>query len=540
MTGDLSFTADRLTVMTASGQVTLDATTLYDAAPCRFDPVSGQRLLPGGAGLEQPALTAADFGDDGLWLVFNGEERLLFSYEALEALAFDPPAATPVPWDRRHAETLMPVPYGAFLTDDGALRQALLQVAVHGFVRLAGAPARAGEIETAVARFGHIRETNYGRLFDVRTRPSADNLADTALALEVHSDNPYREPPPGLQILHAVQASAAGGQSLLVDGLAAAARLRRSDPAAYNLLTQVVVRFRWSNRDHDHRAEAPILTCDADGAPVTIRYNPRACLGPVGDAATQRAWRQANRAFAACVNAPDLTLRFNLAQGDMVIMDNSRVLHGRDAFPGETGERWLQGAYADRDGLMSRLRVLTRRHAERVVDDVAALFDSPACDQTYGEALSLRDHLLQTAQSVRQNGGSPSLIAAALLHDLGWLETQGAHEKSGAELLQPFFGAAVSEPVRLHVLAKRWLVTTSPEYLELLSPASIATLRQQGGTLTEDGCRDFEAEPWFDDAVFLRRAEDESKIPGAACLNFAAHRPLLLRLAARHSLLAEA
>ncbi len=99
-----------------------------------------------------------------------------------------------------------------------------------------------------------MRETNYGHVFDVISKPQPNNLACTAGALGVHTDNPSRDPAPGLQLLHCLEASGSGGESLVVDGFLAAERLRAEAPDRFVLLARFEVPFRFTDRDADLRA----------------------------------------------------------------------------------------------------------------------------------------------------------------------------------------------------------------------------------------------------------------------------------------------
>lgn len=528
MIGAFSFSPDRLEVMTVAGRAVLEVVRLYDDAPCRFDPVSGQRLGDSLDGLDEPRLTAVTKVDAGLRLEFNDQEAVDYELSELEALAFDTRyIVEPRLWQAADATTVPVFDYADVVADDDGLYPFLHCLAQYGFARLKGAPAEPGCAERLIERFGLVRETNYGRVFDVRTKPRAENLADSDRGLEVNTDNPYRFTPPDIQVLHALEVAQSGGQSLLVDGFAAAEALRSQDPQAHACLAEVPVPFRWSDSKVYLSTLAPVLTLDQDGCCRAVRFNNRAQHGAPEPGPK---WRRAARRFAALMADKTLTFRFLLGAGDMVIMDNARVLHGRESFGSGSGARWLQGAYADRDGPNSARIRIHRERAARAVDDLETLFASPACSGHYGEQLSLRDHMLQTADTVRADGGAPSLIAAALLHDLGWLDHERGHEDSGARRLSRFFGPEVCEPVRLHVLAKRYLVAKEPDYASRLSQASIFTLNQQGGPLPHRDWAKFEAEPYFDDALALRRAEDRSKSDGAPATPFADYKPMLRRL----------
>ena len=133
---------------------------------------------------------------------------------------------------------------------------------------------------------------------------------------------------------------------------------------------------------------------------------------------------------------------------------------------------------------------------------------------------------MQCAVCAERDGAAPALIAATLLHGIGHLvhdlpqdiadqgiDTQ--HESLGSAWLSQHFGPAVTEPVRLHVAAKRYLATTEAGYFELLSPASVQSLQLQGGLMSDEECARFAAEPFADDAVRLRRWDDEGKTIGA-------------------------
>src|SRR6185437_15241239 len=107
-----------------------------------------------------------------------------------------------------------------------------------------------------VGLFGYVRETNYGRLFDVVSVETPQNLAYTAMALGNHTDNPYRDPVPQLQLLHCLEAAGEGGESVVVDGFAAADRLRREAPDAFAMLTRTAVPFRYLESGASRRSRS--------------------------------------------------------------------------------------------------------------------------------------------------------------------------------------------------------------------------------------------------------------------------------------------
>ncbi len=241
------------------------------------------------------------------------------------------------------------------LTRDDALFAALGEVRRFGLARLCEAPLDPGAVEAVVARFGFVRETNYGRTFDVRVVPDPNHLAYTAAALEPHTDNPYRDPAPTLQLLHCLKSAADGGATFFVDGLALAEDLRASAPEDFALLAGEAVPFAFTDADGQRfEARSPILRLDTDGAVTGLRFNHRA-LGRIDMAAAKAAaWYRAYLGLAQAAAAPERRLSLPMRPGDLVIFDNERVLHGRDAFS-SNAERWLRGCYADRDGLLATL-----------------------------------------------------------------------------------------------------------------------------------------------------------------------------------------
>ncbi|HJZ49207.1 MAG TPA: hypothetical protein VKE41_18645 [Roseiflexaceae bacterium] len=160
-----------------------------------------------------------------------------------------------------------------------------------------------------------------------------------------------------------------------------------------------------------------------------------------------------------------------------------------------------------------------------VIDRIFATFIAYG-DRDYGENVSVLAHSLQAAYAAEQDGAAPTLIAAAVLHDYGHLihglpedcADQGIdslHEQLGAAFLVRYFVPAVTEPVRLHVAAKRYLCAVDATYLAALSPASAQSLLLQGGPFSAEEVAAFEASPHFMDAVRLRRYDDIGKDPEA-------------------------
>jgi gamma-butyrobetaine dioxygenase len=250
--------------------------------------------------------------------------------------------------------------YADYLAGDDVLLAALSQLQSFGFVLLSDCGTEPDEVERAVARFGYIRETNYGRLFDVRVAADPDNLAFTAHALEPHTDNPYRDPVPTLQLLHGLESAGTGGATFFLDGFALAGWFRQAHAEHFALLSATAVPFAFLAADGaQHQALTPVIRCDADGEVTGLRFNHRALGALRGNAADAARWYESYLVFAAEAGAKRRRHSRVLAPGEIAIWDNERILHGRGAFPG-TARRRLRGCYADRDGLRATLARLTR------------------------------------------------------------------------------------------------------------------------------------------------------------------------------------
>jgi phosphonate degradation associated HDIG domain protein len=172
------------------------------------------------------------------------------------------------------------------------------------------------------------------------------------------------------------------------------------------------------------------------------------------------------------------------------------------------------------------------------IDVIAELFAGQGTEDYFGEPISQAEHMLQTAALARAAGASDALVAAALLHDVGHFHgprtgedlmrgTDNHHSETGADWLSQWFGSAVTEPIRLHVAAKRYLCAVDPAYFATLSPASRHTLGVQGGPMTPEAVRRFHDRPCRADAVALRLWDDLAKDPDVAVPAFDTYRDLL-------------
>ena len=229
-----------------------------------------------------------------------------------------------------------------------------------GVAFLSEAPPGEGGILEAMKLVGQVAETNYGLVFDVRSVPQPENLAYSDLGLGLHTDNPYREPVPGFQALHALITSPDGGDSLFADGFALAEHVRDTRPDDFALLSGTSVPFRYQSLNAELYAERPLIQLSCRGEIQAVHYNSRS-IAPLDPSSPGTAdYYSAYRRFAMLLREPRFQLKFKLADAEIVVFDNQRILHGRTAFSSARHPRHLRGCYLTRDSVYSTAAVLRR------------------------------------------------------------------------------------------------------------------------------------------------------------------------------------
>jgi len=337
--------------------------------PTSRNPSNGQRLInitdiPADIGIANASLEGRS-----LVIEFSGDgHRSEFDIDWLRANCYclnpqqdDRSEAFKTLWDSESfSEGLPRCSYADFCGLDRSRLGALQAVRDLGFVILDGVDCAAGEVLKVIRQFGFVRETNYGPLFDVRTTVEPTNLAFTNLGLGCHLDNPYRDPVPGLQLLHCLESSTSGGESILQDGFMAASVLRREDPDHFKILSRTWINFRFRDADTDLQARVPLIEVNDRDQVIKLRFNNRSIDTLKLPAETLRQFYPAYRHYAEILERDNLQIVFKLRAGELMLFDNTRILHARKAYSA-SGTRHLQGAYSDLDGLYSSLRRLEAR-----------------------------------------------------------------------------------------------------------------------------------------------------------------------------------
>ena len=370
----LSTTPEVLTVEWPDGRISEFASVwLRDNRAGDRDPHSGQRLIDVLDLPAQPRIRGARRDNGSVCIDWEGESQ---------------PDSFGIAWLAAHAAGSQPRPELRVRTwlEGGTLKARtdfawadlgrlaaqpevrldwLTRLVQDGLAFLEAVPAREPAILEAMAHVGRVLETNYGLTFDVRSVPQPENLAYSDLGLGLHTDNPYREPVPGFQGLHALVSSNEGGESLFADGVALAEYLRATAPEAFAELTTTAVPFLYQSKDAELYAERPLIQLATDGHVSAVHYNNRS-IAPLHLAAGRaREFYAAYRRFAELMREPRFQLRTHLGDGQLVVFDNQRVLHGRTAFSSARFPRHLRGCYLSRDSVYSETALLRRRLAAK-------------------------------------------------------------------------------------------------------------------------------------------------------------------------------
>jgi alpha-ketoglutarate-dependent taurine dioxygenase len=236
----------------------------------------------------------------------------------------------------------------------------LIRLVDDGIAFLRDVPVNEAGILEAASRVGRVSETNYGLVYDVRSVPQPENLAYSDLGLGLHTDNPYREPVPGFQVLHALVASPDGGESLFADGFAIAEHMRAAFPDDFAVLTRTAVPFLYRSKDAELYAERPLIQLACSGEVSAVHYNNRS-IAPLQLAARDvTTFYSAYRRLAALLRDTRFHLQLHLGNGHIVVFDNQRILHGRTAFSSAKHPRHLRGCYLTRDSVFSEAALARR------------------------------------------------------------------------------------------------------------------------------------------------------------------------------------
>jgi len=325
-------------------------------------------------------------------------------------------------WDDRRFRAVRDITYDSYMQDDSVLNEAVNRLFTHGLLFVTAVPDSDVSVSRIAERIGPLKNTFYGMTWDVRSVLDAKNVANTSRDLGFHMDLLYMEQPPHIQLLHCIRSSSAGGASLFTDSFRAAADLFERDLYSFKALSQLDLQYHYNHpASHHYLQTRPVIELRRTKIGNAVRHSldhwtsfatthstpldaahicdwidaiswappfqaPWSLVhskdpdnvaserfrsevdGPKEKVLAHRItrWHRAARRFNGLIQKPEGIHERMMKPGECVIFDNRRVLHARRAFEaGDAGkERWLRGAYLDKDPYMSKMRVLRKRFGE--------------------------------------------------------------------------------------------------------------------------------------------------------------------------------
>ena len=269
-------------------------------------------------------------------------------------------AHQPKLWNQGLESHLPETTFETCFADDAGQHQLLTLIRDYGFALVHGVPANRDDFERMARHVGFLRETNYGRIGDLVTTEVVRTLSNTKHPIPLHTDEGYRHANPGMLAFLCLSCSEDGeGATLLADGFQIAERLRTESSQHFELLTRIPIAARRFHADEmDLRSASPVISVDFEGRIQGVRYNERSAAPLDLPADLIEPTYAALRAWLALSSDPDLQVHILLQPGDFVVLDNQRVLQGRERF---AGNRHLLYCQLDLDEPHSRARVLGAR-----------------------------------------------------------------------------------------------------------------------------------------------------------------------------------
>ena len=247
------------------------------------------------------------------------------------------------------------------LFEDKKMYEALINFYQYGFIIFKDVPTKNNFIVNFANSIGSIRRTNFGEFFNVRSKPNPNDLAYTSYSLSPHTDSPYRIPVPCIQMLHCIKNKVTGGFSTLVDGYTVTQKLKKDFLDHYKILTQIKVRFQFVDQNVILEDWAEMIQLDNDGKFKQVRFSPRLDFVPLMDKEKLELYYSARRKLSELYNSSEYKIEFKLMPGELLMMDNHRLLHGRTEYNSNEGDRFLQGCYIDYDSTEGKLKHLKRK-----------------------------------------------------------------------------------------------------------------------------------------------------------------------------------
>ena len=251
--------------------------------------------------------------------------------------------------------------YNDNFLESGEMLELLKSFYKNGFIIISNVPTKDNFIVNFANSIGSIRRTNFGEYFNVKSKPNPNDLAYTSLALSPHTDNPYRKPVPCVQLLHCIINNVSGGNSTLVDGYTVSEKIKEDYPEYYEILSSVKVKFKFIDKTVVLEDMSELIKLDEKNNFKQVRFSPRLDYAPILEKSKLDLFYKARNKISELYNSDKYKVEFKLETGDLLMMDNHRLLHGRTKYDVNEGDRYLQGCYIDFDSTEGKLRHLKRK-----------------------------------------------------------------------------------------------------------------------------------------------------------------------------------
>ena len=303
--------------------------------------------------------------EDGLLnLFFNDgtnykikEDQILNEYKSQN---LDPISIDKIKWDSNF-NNFQKFKFENDIFEKKIMYDLLVSFYKYGFVVLTNVPTEDNFIIKFANSIGSVRRTNFGEFFNVRSVPNPNDLAYTSLALSPHTDNPYRKPVPCVQLLHCITNNVSGGNSTLVDGYTVSEKIKKDYPEYYEILSSVKVKFKFIDKTVVLEDMSELIKLDENNHFKQVRFSPRLDYAPILEKSKLDLFYKARNKISELYNSDKYKVEFKLENGDLLMMDNHRLLHGRTKYDVNEGDRYLQGCYIDFDSTEGKLRHLKRK-----------------------------------------------------------------------------------------------------------------------------------------------------------------------------------
>ncbi|CEJ89779.1 hypothetical protein VHEMI05605 [[Torrubiella] hemipterigena] len=306
-------------------------------------------------------------------------------------------------WDKDSlSKQIRKIDYDEFMQGNEAMWEAIVDICRLGLVFLKNVPRDETSVERITQRVANIRETFYGRTWDVRAKPDAENVAYTSGYLGLHQDLLYLHDPPMIQVLHCMENSCAGGESLFSDGERVARILLSlaANEGDTSSLTQDPVPYEYTKHGYSYRQFRPLVQTTAAGEFVHVFWSPPFQGRHESLDSDLKQWLVEAKAFHSLINDESAMWQGKMQPGDCVIFNNMRIMHGRTAFDAAGGSRWLKGTYISGDDFLSKAchvpAEIIKKHQGDELWDTRAASRELESSVWYTEAKEKRDALMSS------------------------------------------------------------------------------------------------------------------------------------------------